>query len=331
MGRGGRGRPHQRLPRRRDRAKQRRTRRPASQPVAAAGAPGALDRARCPIPRLPFRGPQHRAGSTGQPRRVADRRGPAAERRARRLETCLRAREEHPTLRNNDLVARLEGDQFAILLDGLKELGHAAVAADRILADSAGAIPDGGREVRLSASIGIASAPPATARAEDVLRDADTALHRAKLLGGNRCEVFDTAALRSAQTELRLESDFDGATRTRRVRALLPADRLAGVESDRRIRGAGALAAPGPGLDPPAGVHSDRREDRIHRARSATGCCARHAASSRRGRAALPRAGNLWVSVNLSGVQLKHPRLVDEIADALRDYGAGAALPACWS
>ena len=54
---------------------------------------------------------------------------------ARRLETCLRAREEHPTLRNNDLVARLEGDQFVILLDGLKELGHAVVAADRILAE----------------------------------------------------------------------------------------------------------------------------------------------------------------------------------------------------
>ena len=61
-----------------------------------------------------------------------------------------------PSLRNNDLVARLEGDQFAILLDGLKEIGHATVAADRILAEVLAPFTVSGRDVRLSASIGIA-------------------------------------------------------------------------------------------------------------------------------------------------------------------------------
>jgi diguanylate cyclase (GGDEF)-like protein len=97
-----------------------------------------------------------------------DRQGPAAapvERptcdpllsaAARRLETCLRTREMPPTLRNNDLVARLQGDQFAILLDGLKEIGHATIAAERILAEVRAPYALAGREVRLAASVGIA-------------------------------------------------------------------------------------------------------------------------------------------------------------------------------
>ena len=52
---------------------------------------------------------------------------------ARRLETCLRIPETMPSLRHNDLVARMDGDYFAILLDGLKEISHAKVVADRIL------------------------------------------------------------------------------------------------------------------------------------------------------------------------------------------------------
>ena len=50
---------------------------------------------------------------------------------ARRLETCLRIPETMPSLRHNDLVARVDGDHFAILLDGLKEITHAKVVADR--------------------------------------------------------------------------------------------------------------------------------------------------------------------------------------------------------
>jgi GGDEF domain-containing protein len=54
---------------------------------------------------------------------------------ARRLETSLRTREVPPTFRNEDLVVRLQDDVFAVLLDGLKEVGHATIAADRILAE----------------------------------------------------------------------------------------------------------------------------------------------------------------------------------------------------
>ena len=142
------------------------------------------------------------------PARVSDLLLPAA---ARRLETSLRVREVPPTLRNHDLVARLQDDQFAILLDGLKDVGHATIAADRILAEIQAPFTLSGREVRLLPSIGIAVSATGYHLAEDVLRDADTALHRATLLGRSRCEVFDTAVMKSAQAELQLEADFEGA------------------------------------------------------------------------------------------------------------------------
>ena len=75
---------------------------------------------------------------------------------ARRLETCLRVPDKMLSLRHNDLVARLDGHYFAILLDGLKDIGHAKIAADRILGELLNPFTIGGREIRLSASIGIA-------------------------------------------------------------------------------------------------------------------------------------------------------------------------------
>jgi diguanylate cyclase (GGDEF)-like protein/PAS domain S-box-containing protein len=134
---------------------------------------------------------------------------------ARRLETCLRIGEATPSLRHNDLVARLQGDQFAVLLDGLKDVSHAKVVADRLLGAILAPFTVSGREVFLSASVGIAVSATGYTRADDVLGDAQTALHRALVLGGSHCEVFDTAILKSEQAELQLEGDFKEALEQR--------------------------------------------------------------------------------------------------------------------
>ena len=127
---------------------------------------------------------------------------------ARRLETSLRIGHTTPTLRHNDLVVRLEGDQFAVLLDGLKDISHAKLVADRILAELLKPFTVGGREIFLPAHIGIAVSATGYTHADDVLRDSETALHRARMLGGSRCEIFDTAILKSEQVELQLEGEF---------------------------------------------------------------------------------------------------------------------------
>ena len=76
---------------------------------------------------------------------------------ARRLEASLRVREMPPTLRHDDVVARLDGDGFAILLDGLKDVAHATVVAERILAGMLEPFTVDGREERLVACVGVAA------------------------------------------------------------------------------------------------------------------------------------------------------------------------------
>lgn len=130
---------------------------------------------------------------------------------ARRLETCLRLGDAASGFRHDDVVARLQGDQFAVLVDGLKEVGDATVVAGRVLAVLVTPFPFRGREVFLSPSVGVAVSATGYATPNAVLADAETALHRAKLLGKARYEVFDTAILTSARAELQLEADFAGA------------------------------------------------------------------------------------------------------------------------
>lgn len=130
---------------------------------------------------------------------------------ARRLETCIRHAERPRSLRHDDLVTRLDGDRFAILVDGLKAIGHVTVVADRVLAELGGAFTLKPGEAFVAASVGVAVSLTGYTRPADVRRDAEIALHRARLLGGGRTEVFDVGLLQAARTELQFESEFDGA------------------------------------------------------------------------------------------------------------------------
>jgi diguanylate cyclase (GGDEF)-like protein/PAS domain S-box-containing protein len=239
---------------------------------------------------------------------------------ARRLETSLRIPDTMPTLRNNDLVARMDGDCFAILLDGVKEIGHAKLVADRILSEILNPFIVGAREIRLPASIGIALSPTGYTNAEDVLHDAQTALHRAQVMGGSHCEVFDTGILKSEQAELELEGDFEAALQRRDFELFyqpivsLTSNEVLGFEALVRWRHPDlGLIAPADflpiaertGFIVPLG-HWILRE-----------ACLRLTAWQ----SDLSLSKEISVSVNLSSVQFTHPALVEDIADALRDSG----------
>jgi len=103
---------------------------------------------------------------------------------ARRLERCLR---------DVDTAARFGGDEFAILLDAVDEVRDATRIADRIHAALAKPIALDGVEVTISASIGIALVDQDYERGEELLRDADIALYRAKEAGRARTDVFTPA------------------------------------------------------------------------------------------------------------------------------------------
>jgi diguanylate cyclase (GGDEF)-like protein/PAS domain S-box-containing protein len=137
---------------------------------------------------------------------------------ARRLESCLR---------QGDTAARLGGDEFAILLDDIKDVSDATRVADRIQQELGLPFDLDGQEVFTTASVGItvggSSRSPAQDgpvdclydRPEDLLRDADIAMYRAKALGKARYEMFDKSMHLRAMALLQLETDLRKAVERR--------------------------------------------------------------------------------------------------------------------
>jgi predicted signal transduction protein with EAL and GGDEF domain len=105
-------------------------------------------------------------------------------------------------------LARLGGDEFTILLDDISEASDSVRVAERIQQELASPFLISRQEVFSAASIGIALSETGYSAAEDMLRDADTAMYRAKALGGSRCEIFDPGMHAGAVGRLKLETDL---------------------------------------------------------------------------------------------------------------------------
>jgi diguanylate cyclase (GGDEF)-like protein len=239
---------------------------------------------------------------------------------ARRLESCLRNPGLMPSLDHNDLVARIEGDYFAIVLNGLKAIGHAKVAAERILREILNPIPLGGREVRLSASIGVAVSATGYTTADQMVHDAQAAQHRARMLGGSHCEIFDTDILKAEQAELQLEGDFAAALQRREFvllfQPIVSLDSYQVVGFEALVRWQHPMLGMIPPLDfiplaektgfiVPLGNWILREACRRLREWDAD----------------MSESRDVSISVNISSVQTDDPSLVDQIAEALRESG----------
>jgi diguanylate cyclase (GGDEF)-like protein/PAS domain S-box-containing protein len=118
---------------------------------------------------------------------------------ARRLEHCLRP---------GDTIARLGGDEFTVLLEDIGDGSVITPIAERIQTELSTPFNLSGREVFTTVSMGIAVSSKAYELPEDILRDADTAMYRAKSLGKDRHETFDIKMHSQAIKQLQLETDL---------------------------------------------------------------------------------------------------------------------------
>jgi diguanylate cyclase (GGDEF)-like protein len=118
---------------------------------------------------------------------------------AERLRACLRP---------SDMVARLGGDEFVILVEGLFDDSEIIAIAERVQEKFAIAFNLKGHEIYSSASIGILNASDKHVTAEDMMRDADTAMYQAKRAGKARHEVFDERMHHAVKETLKLETDL---------------------------------------------------------------------------------------------------------------------------
>jgi diguanylate cyclase (GGDEF)-like protein/PAS domain S-box-containing protein len=118
---------------------------------------------------------------------------------ARRLESCLRP---------GDTAARLGGDEFTLLLDDIADVSVATRVAERIQSELSLPFNLNGHEVYHTSSIGIAVSSLHYRVPEELLRDADTAMYRAKALGRARHAIFDEAMHAHVLSVLRMETDL---------------------------------------------------------------------------------------------------------------------------
>ncbi len=121
---------------------------------------------------------------------------------AQRLTACLRSQ---------DTIARLGSDEFGIIVNGISNAGEVQVLAERIHEQFLAPLDINRHEIVITSSVGITVNEGSYTEPEALLRDADTAMHRAKSLGKARSELFDRGMQAHVMHLLRLESELRSA------------------------------------------------------------------------------------------------------------------------
>ena len=228
-------------------------------------------------------------------------------------------------MRPGDTIARLGGDEFAVLLDRAADIHEVTGIATRLLDTLAMPLALEGRELVVEASLGIALAVGGETRPDDLLRDADLALYRAKEGGRASYAVYDASLHAAANARLALEAELRRALASEEFvlhyqpKVDLATGCLAGVEALVRWH------HPTRGLVPPGEFIPLAEEtglivplgrwvlmEACHQARAWADT-----------RIADPP---LTMSVNLSARQFRQPDLVGDVAQILRDTGVTPAL-----
>lgn len=240
---------------------------------------------------------------------------------AERLKTTLRGSDVLGGARMPaGLPARMGGDEFVVLLEDPSGPEDAMVVADRLLNAFASPHKIGGHEVVSTVSIGITTSETGYDRAEDVIRDADTAMYRAKTTGKARHVLFNSQMHDEAKAKLKLESDLRAALDAGQFRLhyqpilALDSGDLYGFEALIRWR------HPERGLIPPCDFIPLAEETGLILP-IGQWVAAEAARQLQRWRADLPHCAELRMNFNLSRRQIIHPDLVGQLRRILQQTG----------
>ncbi len=228
---------------------------------------------------------------------------------AQRLGRCLRP---------EDSLARFGGDEFVVLIEDVDGPEVAVQVAERIIEELARPFLLEDRELFASSSIGISLGDAGTKTPEDLLRDADTAMYRAKEEGGTY-RVFDPDMYARARGRLDLEGDLRRMLEAPHEQlsvfyqpmVSIPNGAIVGMEALLR------WAHPERGLLAPSGFISEAERTGLIVPMGRwvlEGACRR----AREWQERHPRDAPLAIAVNLSARQLRYPELVGEVEYALR-------------
>ena len=230
---------------------------------------------------------------------------------AKRLQDSLRAA---------DTIARFGGDEFVFLLEDLDETNDVIQVAERILMDLSAPFNLAGHEVNVSASIGIVLSSSGYEKAEEILRDADIAMYRAKNLGRNRYVIFNSAMRANVVHHLELEKGLRAALENRQFE--LHYQPITSIKT-RQISGFEALLRwrhPEKGLIPPSEFIPFAEETGLILPIGAwvlrEGCRQMSEWQQR-----FPTEPPLAISINLSNKQFSQPDLFEQVEVALKESG----------
>jgi predicted signal transduction protein with EAL and GGDEF domain len=225
---------------------------------------------------------------------------------------------------SEDSVARLGGDEFTIILEDIHTASDALRVAERIQKQLAIPLQIRGHEVFTTASVGIALSDSGYESAEEMLRDADAAMHRARSLSESKYEIFDRAMHERAVHRLKLEADLRRAIERQEFRLhYLPIVSL----QDGRFQAFEALIRwerPGTGLLAPLEFLTVAEETGLIRT---IGKWVLHEAcrQAKAWNQEFSAGPAIHIAVNISAKQFIPHELVTHVEEALRETGFEAS------